>query len=430
MVSIIDRRIGNSSKDKNVGNRQRYIRRTKNVIKPQIKEAIAKGNIRDLGDGKVRIPVKGTKEPSFRHDPKTGKHHRVLPGNDRYLPGDTQEKPPQSGAGRGQQGSESGSGEDDFEFMLSREEFTELFLEDLELPDLLKKQLKEILSSTPKRTGFTNSGNPSNIDVTQTMLNGFGRRIGLKRPKKSEIDELLALIEKETDEDKKASLQEELDRLRSRMMVVPYLDLMDTRYRNFTQQPSPNTQAVIFFLMDVSGSMGEAEKNVAKMFFVLLYMILTKKYSKVEIVFVRHHHEAEECDEHTFFHKRETGGTIVSSGLELIHKIIKERFPVDMWNIYCAQASDGDNWPGDNNSVTQWMRVLLPLCQYYAYVDVRQDYMDEYGYLAPSQNELWEVYENLKGEFNHLVMKEVPHQRYIWSVIQELFSKDRVNGTS
>jgi uncharacterized sporulation protein YeaH/YhbH (DUF444 family) len=146
--------------------------------------------------------------------------------------------------------------------------------------------------------------------------------------------------------------------------------------------PVPTSKAVMFCLMDVSGSMDEGRKDLSKRFFILLYLFLTRHYEKIDIVFIRHHTQAQEVDEENFFHARETGGTVVSSALVLMEEIIRARYSPSEWNIYGAQASDGDNWHHDSGRCRELLaEKILPLCRYYAYVQV-----------AEEEQNLWEEY--------------------------------------
>ena len=146
--------------------------------------------------------------------------------------------------------------------------------------------------------------------------------------------------------------------------LIPYIDPLDVRYRRFEAQPKPVAQAVMFCLMDVSGSMTEHMKDLAKRFYVLLYIFLKRRYKNVDVVFVRHTHQAQEVDEDTFFNSPETGGTVVSTALEVMQGVVAERYSPDSWNIYAAQASDGDNTASDNDKTAALLvDTILPVCQ-------------------------------------------------------------------
>jgi hypothetical protein len=207
--------------------------------------------------------------------------------------------------------------------------------------------------------------------------------------------------------------------LRGRIAGIPFLDPIDLRFRNRVKVPVPTSKAVMFCLMDVSGSMDEGRKELSKRFFILLYLFLTRHYEKIEIVFIRHHTQAQEVDEEGFFHSTETGGTVVSSALVLMEEIIRARFPSDQWNIYGAQASDGDNWHHDSGRCRELLeQKILPLCRYYAYVQVAD----------PEQN-LWEEYVRLAAvSGKHFAMRKVTEAAQIYPVFRDLFKKEGVQA--
>src|SRR5207253_1016291 len=195
------------------------------------------------------------------------------------------------------------------------------------------------------------------------------RRIALRRPKPAEIaaleDELKALEEAGGSEDEILSLRAELERQGLRARAIPFIDPVDVRYRRYESVPKPVAQAVMFCLMDVSGSMDEHLKDLAKRFYMLLYVFLTRRYRHVEIVFIRHTDRAEEVDEDTFFHSPASGGTLVSSALQVMHEIVRSRYRPADWNIYAAQASDGDNSISDSDAVSRLLtEKILPVSQF------------------------------------------------------------------
>ena len=134
-----------------------------------------------------------------------------------------------------------------------------------------------------------------------------------------------------------ATLEDEARHLRKRVETIPFIDTFDLRYNHRVRQPKPSTQAVMFCLMDVSGSMHQKRKDIAKRFFILLYLFLTRTYERIQLVFIRHHTTAKEVAENDFFYSRETGGTVVSSALQLMNEIVQERYPSNEWNIYAAK---------------------------------------------------------------------------------------------
>ena len=345
---IIDRRL--NPKGKSLAIRQRFIRRTRAQIRDAVKKSVGERTVSDPANGDaIRIPTKGISEPRFQHARSGGTRTRVYPGNKEFGEGDRIPKPP----GGGKKASDDG--EDNFEFSLTREEFLDLFFEDLALPDLVKTGLKEVVSYKSHRAGLTIAGSEANLNLVRTMRNSFARRLALKRPSG---EDLLALEQRVLDLEAKSSPTPEerrelkeahdaIEKLKSRRRLIPYIDPSDVRYNYFEMRPSPNTQAVMFCLMDVSGSMAQYEKDLAKRFLMLLHLFLERRYGKIDIVFIRHTHEAKEVDEEAFFYSRKTGGTIVSTALIEMQKVLKDRYPTDEWNIYAAQASEGDDWSGD-----------------------------------------------------------------------------------
>ncbi len=429
MPIFIDRRL--NPKDKSLGNRQRFLRRVRAELKRAIQEQIRSGRIADADrEHAVSLPASGTSEPHFREAKDSGRREHVLPGNRHFIAGDRVPKPGEA-AGTGTSPGMEDS-EDDFRFVLSREEVLDLFFEDLELPDLVKINLKEILAYKPRRAGFAASGAPTNINVGRTMRNSHGRRIALKRPSREEIETIaqqIATLEEEGTPDAPAGaqialLREELERLERRRRLVAYVDPVDIRYNRFEAQPLPNTNAVMFCLMDVSGSMGEREKDLAKRFFVLLHLFLKRRYDSIDIVFIRHTHEAKEVDEETFFYSTQSGGTVVSTALEEMRRIIEARYPSHEWNIYAAQASDGDNATGDSERCATLLRdELMKLCQYYAYVEIIDERESEIFGTTDNGTSLWRAYRMVDGEVANFQMTRIARPSDIYPVFRKLFAR-------
>jgi uncharacterized sporulation protein YeaH/YhbH (DUF444 family) len=430
LQSIIDRRL--AGKNKSIGNRERFLRRHKEQIREAVKRAIDGRGIRDIERGEdITIPKKDLSEPVFGHG-QGGVREVVHPGNREYLQGDRIERPKGGGGGGGSgkgQASDSGEGEDDFVFALSKEEFMQIFFEDLALPHLVRTQLAEVPEWKYHRAGFSSDGTPNNLHVVRSMRGAIGRRIALgaasRRSVKelqAELDALLAAplpaegteIARAEREARIAALRAEIEALQGRVKRIPYLDPIDLRYRSRVRVPVPTSKAVMFCLMDVSGSMDEARKELSKRFFILLYLFLTRHYEKIELVFIRHHTQAQEVDEQNFFHARETGGTVVSSALVLMEEIIKARYSPSEWNIYGAQASDGDNWHHDSGRCRQLLNdKLLPLCRYFAYVQV-----------AEEEQNLWDEYTQLLPVHRHFAMRKATSASEIYPVFRDLFKKE------
>ncbi len=430
MRRFIDRR--KNPKGKSLGNRQRFIRRARAQIKEVVNRAVQERGIADSVSGRtVTIPAKGIWEPRLRHAPTGGTRNRIFSGNKEFVVGDRIRRPKGNGEGLGKEGSDHGEGSDEFQFVLSEAEFLDLFFEDLELPDLVKTELEEITSLKRRRAGFTVSGLPANLDVMRTIRNSLARRIALSRPSRHQVEALQCRIQElEADACEGASGEQlqalylELELLNKRRRVVPFVDPFDVRYRRSVPKPEPNTKAVMFCLMDVSGSMGEREKDLAKRFFVLLHLFLKRNYERIDIVFIRHTHEAQEVDEDTFFFDAKTGGTVVSSALLRMNEIISDRYRPESWNIYAAQASDGENFQGDSEKCAELLREeIMPRCQYFAYVEILD--VREAGLFANPEEgaALWCSYRVIAGEHSNFEMKRIAGPGEIYPVFRELFVK-------
>ena len=419
-MNIIDRR---REGGKSLANRQRFIRRARALVRRAVREASAKRSIKDVEKGgDIVVPADGVREPVLRRGSQGGSREYVLPGNKKYIQGDTIARPEEEGGGSG--ASDGGEGEDDFRFALSDEEFLDLFLEDLELPDLAKRQVLGVEETQPVRAGYRSSGPPASLSVARTMRNSLSRRAALGRPRAEDVAAMEAEIARLDDiggnDEKVAELRADLERKQKRMRLVPFIDPLDVRYRRYEQVPKPVARAVMFCLMDVSGSMDEHMKDLAKRFYSLLYLFLKRRYGRVDVVFIRHTHEAKEVDEETFFHSRESGGTVVSTALEEMARVVHDRYPATQWNIYGAQASDGDNLPMDNsNAINLLKTAILPLCQYYAYLEVGHAKDDGGG----DASSLWRAYELVAGSDERMAMRKVSHRRDIYPVFRELFAK-------
>lgn len=416
VMHIVDRRLNPGSKS--LENRQRFLRRAKALVQGAVKKSSQDRDIKDvLEGGEVTIPLDGMDEPRFRRE--GGTRDMVLPGNKKFVEGDWLQRPNQGGA----KGSGAGEGdsEDAFRFVLSREEFVDLFLDDLELPDLAKRKLAETESEGIQRAGYATSGSPANISISRTVSRALARRVALRRPRKDEIEALEAELAECADETRRRELLALLEALKAKAKRIPFIDPIDIRYRRFETVPKPVAQAVMFCLMDVSGSMSEHMKDLAKRFYMLLYVFLKRRYKHVEIVFIRHTDRAEEVDEDTFFHGPASGGTLVSSALVAMNDIVRTRFRPADWNIYAAQASDGDNMTSDSALTGHLLTdKILPVCQFFAYLEVGE--AANYTFDMPDSS-LWTLYERLRNDGAPLSMRKVSERGEIFPVFQDLFKR-------
>jgi uncharacterized sporulation protein YeaH/YhbH (DUF444 family) len=419
MLQLIDRRP--NARGKSAVNRERFLRRYKAQIQDAVKKMVGERRLADMErGGDVRVPRKDIAEPSFGFG-RGGDREFVLPGNREFVAGDRLPRP--EGAGGGGGGSEAGGAgetEDAFVFSLSREEFMQIFFDDLELPHLARTHLGRSERFRSIRAGYTKSGVPANLAVIRTLRQSLARRIalgsGLAREAQA-LESAFTVAVAAGAAGAAAHTYAELERLVRRRAALPFLDAPDLRYRNRVLRPEPVARAVMFCLMDVSASMDEDKKDLAKRFFTLLYLFLTRKYGAVELVFIRHTDAAEEVDEDRFFHDPRSGGTVVYSALELADRVRADRYALD-WNVYVAQASDGDAFGADPARSARFLRErLLPATRYYTYLELGSPQGRERA------SSLWAEYAPLAAAGN-FAMRRAGAREQIYPVFRELFRRE------
>ena len=418
LQQVIDRRL--SGKNKSIGNRERFLRRFRGQIRDAVRRAVAGRSLHDIEQGQdITLPRRDVSEPALGHG-TGGTRESVHPGNQDYVRGDRIDRPRGGGAGGPGSGANAdGTGEDDFVFRITREEFMQYFFDDLALPHLVRTQL---LPDAPEwkshRSGFVSEGTPTNLHVVRSMRVALSRRIALGGETRRQLRELDAqLVEALRPPprlpDRIPALKLQIEALRRRLRKIPFFDPFDLRYRNRVRVPVPTAKAAMFCLMDVSGSMDEARKDIAKRFFILLYLFLRRHYERTDVIFIRHHTQAAEVSEEEFFQSTETGGTVVSSALTLMHQIIQARYPPAEWNIYGAQASDGDNWHQDSAKCRELLTAkLLPISRYFAYVQVGEE----------DQN-LWNEYAQVLDTNANFAIRKISEPADIYPVFRDLFKK-------
>jgi uncharacterized sporulation protein YeaH/YhbH (DUF444 family) len=418
MSHVIDRRL--NGKNKSTVNRQRFLRRYRDHIKKAVEEAVSRRSITDMEHGEqISIPGRDIDEPVLHHG-RGGRQTTVHPGNREFTTGETIARP-QGGGGQGAgKASNSGEGIDEFVFQITQEEFLDFMFEDLELPNLIKRHLTGSDTFKSVRAGISNEGNPSRINIVRTLRSAHARRIALSGSSRKKLKDTQAELERlKLQQPNNLSdiqaLEEDINKLRARIRRVPFLDTFDLKYNLLVKQPNPSSKAVMFCLMDVSGSMTQSTKDIAKRFFILLYLFLKRNYDKIDVVFIRHHTSAKEVDEEEFFYSRETGGTIVSSALKLMQEVMVERYPVNEWNIYAAQASDGDNWNDDSPICRDILiKQIMPLVQYFTYVEI-----------TPREHQaLWFEYEQVSAAFaDTFAQQQLVSAGDIYPVFRDLFQR-------
>jgi len=417
MNSLIDRRL--NGRNKSAVNRERFLRRYKDQIRKAVGDMVKERSIEDMDrGGEINLPARDISEPHFRHG-EGGDREIVHPGNREFIKGDAFDRP-QGGAGGG--GSEPGAGEsvDQFTFSLSRAEFLSLFFDELELPHLARTHLGDVSQKKWQRAGYTTTGSPSQLSVNRTLRAALSRRVALGVTARNGLEaaqrELDEAVARGAAPDEQEALRAEVAEWAARVARVPFLDDMDLRYRHRVAVAAPVARAVMFCLMDVSGSMDEGKKDLAKRFYTLLYLFLSRKYEHVDVVFIRHTDNAEEVDEQTFFYDPKSGGTIVLSALELMREIMLERYPPEAWNVYAAQASDGDSFGADAGKSARFLSEhLLPATRYFAYIEVPDS-------SEARKSSLWAEYEQETAP--HFAMRRICDRSEIYPVFHDLFKKE------
>ncbi len=354
--------------------------------KEKIKEALKKnlGNIVSnesiiLSDGKktVKVPIRSLDEYRFRYDPGTGQHAGGGEGESRVgdvigQAGDKKGK----GAGKGQGEAGDQPGYDYFEAEVSLDELAALLFADLGLPYLEERKQQEMESETIKFTDVRRTGMMPNLDKRRTIRENIKRNA-------AHGDAHFHDVRKE-----------------------------DLRFKTWEQQVRYQSNAVVIAMMDVSGSMGEFEKYIARSFYFWMVRFLRTKYNNVRVVFISHHTEAHEVSEDDFFHKGESGGTQVSSAYELALKVIADRYPPQDWNIYPFHFSDGDNLPWDNELCVQQVNKLLEICNIFGYGEIREGYRG-------SSSTLMSAFSKLQNK--HFINVTITDKRDVYPALKKFF---------
>lgn len=436
-LTIVDKR--KVTRDRTTENRARFLRRIKQTIQDQLPDIINSRNLKDMDKtgGKIKVNRKTISEPQIWHS-DGGNVDRVLPGNDQYVPGDQIQKPRGGGKGKGRSASDDPEmSEDDFIVELSREEFLEAFFEGLELPDMVKTQITKIKEYKRENAGFQPDGAPNRLSVQRSYKQSFARRltvVGSLKNKLESLEKELFNLKIDLETEKRKDFQEEIknkiflieQEIESTLIrlekKLPMFEEMDLRYRSIVRKEIPVAHATMIMIMDNSGSMGEKEKTIARKFFWLLYSFLRRTYEQVDMRFVSHTTTAREMEEEEFFNTRESGGTVVSSALDLTAEIIKNDL-LNKTNIYIAQVSDGDNYDTDNGTCSEILEEdILPFTRYMAYVQV-DSYHDASFSMYASDNGLWKTYESVSGSHANMAINRVTDEKEIFPVFRDLFKK-------
>lgn len=380
--------------DRAATDRSRHRQKIDKAIKESIRDVVAEESIiGQSGKKKIRIPVKGIKEPRFVYGANEN-NKRVGSAQGKEV------KPGQRiGHRRRQQQSEGDkagdkAGEEMYEIEMSLEELAGYLFNDLNLPELEKKNFKFTTQEKMKRKGKRPYGIRPRLSKKETIKQKLRR-------KKAAI---------------KAGTFNPSDGER-----FPFHD-SDLRYKHIAPVVKENTAAVVFFVMDISGSMTKSKKFLARSFFFLLYQFINHRYSSVDVVFVSHTAEAQEVNEEQFFTRAPNGGTLVSTGLKKVEEIIEKRYHPNNWNIYTFYCGDGDNWAIDNKEALEAFRRLKEINQTMCYTEIgKQSIYDNNSFLftGTPERKLWDWLKLLE----HSTFKRVRlvEHRDIWKAFKKIF---------
>ena len=342
----------NTNADRSASDRRRHKEKIEKAIKEGIHDIVAEESIiGQSGKKKIKIPVKGIKEYQFVFGRNQGsKGVGSAQGQDIKKGQKIQDGKKQKGQGTGNKpGNEKG--EEFYEVELTLDELAKYLFDDLNLPDLEKKSDASVLAEKIKRKGYRPKGIRARLSKKETLKNKIRRQ--KQAIKNGSYD---------PESDERFTFHED-----------------DLKYKHIEIKHKPITNAVIFFIMDVSGSMGKQKKFLARSFFFLLYQFIRYRYEKIDIVFIAHTTDAKEVNEDDFFQRGSSGGTFISSGLEKSLEVINERYNPSSWNIYAFHGSDGENWTEDNEKAKVAMQKLIDICQLAGYIQIVPDGEKVYG---------------------------------------------------
>ena len=374
--------------DRSARDRQRHRQKLKDTIRDNIADIIAEESIIGRDQNKViKIPIRSIKEYRFIYGENNA---GVAQGNGEQKPGDVVQKGEPEGQAPGQGGG-SEPGVDAIETDVTLEELIEIMFDDLDLPDLERKSLKRIVTDQArKRKGHRHSGIRPRLDKKLTAKNRIKRKLAVGGSRDVDF----------TDEETRFPFHKD-----------------DFRYHHISNAEREQSNAVIFCIMDTSGSMGTVKKYLARSFYFLLYQFVRQKYQNVEVVFIAHHTEAKEVTEEDFFHKVESGGTYISSGYRKALDIIEDRYHPTLWNIYAFHCSDGDNFYSDNERALQAAEELCKVCNLFGYGEIKPSGSAYYS------GSMLEVFGQIKAENFQMVVIE--RKEDLWASFKAFLTKDR-----
>lgn len=386
--------------DRSAGDRLRHRQKIREALKENIAEIVAEESILTRSSDRiVKVPIRGIKEYRFVFG--EGSPRVASSGDGEVKKGQVigQEQQEGEGSGRGPGGDRPGV--DYYETDVTIDELVDLLFEDLQLPDMERKRLREIeVDHGTKRLGYRRSGIRVHLDKKRTLKSKIRRRVATKP-------------EPVTPAAGSAALQEKAEEPR-----FPF-HKEDLRYRRRVPDVRPESNAVVICIMDTSGSMDVMKKYLARSFFFLLYQFVRTRYQTTDLVFVAHHTQAREVGEDEFFNKGESGGTKISSGYRKALEIIQDRYHPSLWNIYAFHCSDGENFSSDNTEALNAAQELCDTCNLFGYGEIKSE-AEYFG--ATSMRK---IFEQLKADNFHAVV--IDEREDVWPSLKAVLSKERVD---
>lgn len=374
---------------KGILDQERHRERVKDAIKKNLGSIVSNESI-ILSNGRktVKIPMRSLDEYKFRFDHQ--KRKQVGQGDGKTKVGDVIGREGQQGQGQGSGEPGSSPGQDYYEAEVNIDDIAALIFEDLHLPWLEEKAKQSVPAKTTKFTEIRRVGALSNLDKRRTILEN------IRRTAREEGEAKLGKFKKE-----------------------------DMRYKSWEEELKYESNAVVIAMMDISGSMGEFKKYIARSFYFWMVRFLKTKYDNVKIVFISHHTEAKEVTEEAFFTQGESGGTVVSSAYKLALEIIAERFPPRDWNIYPFHFSDGDNYYSDNDEAVKLADKLIEACNLFGYGEIGEEGAASY---RRSSGALLSIFNDRLKKKEHFVGVRIDDKEEVYPALKQFFGKRGVEA--
>jgi sporulation protein YhbH len=410
--------------DRSAGDRLRHRQKIRESIRENIADIIAEESIIGKSrDRVIKVPIRGIREYRFVYGDNTP---GVGQGDGNSQPGQVVGKSGQEGQGQGTEKAGDKAGVDYYETDVTLEELIDIMFEDLDLPDLERKALRQLEAPrSSKRRGYRQVGIRIRLDKHRTVKSRIKRKFAAER-RRRKADEAAAVtspdeigaLEAEEAIELDEEIQDDDATLAARALPRRFpFHTDDLVYRHVTTQMRRESNAVVICIMDTSGSMDTMKKYLARSFFFLLYQFICTKYRSVEIVFVSHHTEASEVTEEEFFHKGESGGTFISSGYQKALDIITERYHPSLWNVYAFHCSDGDNFDSDNTAALKAAHELAEICNLFGYGEIKPLGSRYY------ESSMLNIFRRLDAENFQTVLIE--RKEDIWPSFKAFLAKDK-----